>query len=106
MWLYGHKIIQFVVLSVVLLMASLRCQAQEVVANAETDRAMTGAPIFSHGMYYTGMVNYEGEMIPSFLFAEYYVFGKLVFKNKAQAKKYYKIANNITHRLRYSPHGR
>ncbi len=95
MWLYGHKIIQFVVLSVVLLMASLRCQAQEVVANAETDRAMTGAPIFSHGMYYTGMVNYDGEMIPSFLFAEYYVFGKLVFKNKAQAKKYYKIANNI-----------
>ena len=70
MWLYGHKIIQFVVLSVVLLMASLRCQAQEVVANAETDRAMTGAPIFSHGMYYTGMVNYDGEMIPSFLFAE------------------------------------
>ena len=95
MWLYGHRIIRFLILSAILLMASSLCQAQEVVANHETDRAMTGEPIFSHGMYYTGMVNYEGEMIPSFLFAEYYVFGKLVFKNKAQAKKYYKIANNI-----------
>ena len=56
---------------------------------------MTGEPIFAHGLYYTGMVEYEGEMIPSFLYADYYVFGRLVFKNKAQAKKYYKIANNI-----------
>ena len=95
MWLYGHKVLRFLMLLAILMMVSPLCQAQEVVANHETDRAMTGEPIFSHGMYYTGMVNYEGEMIPSFLFAEYYVFGKLVFKNKAQAKKYYKIANNI-----------
>ena len=82
-------------LSAVLLIAISPCQAQEVVASRENDRAMTGEPIFSHGMYYTGMVNYEGEMIPSFLFADYYVFADLVFKNKAQGKKYYKIANNI-----------
>jgi hypothetical protein len=56
---------------------------------------MTGEPIFSHGLYYTGMVEYEGEMIPSFLYADYYVFGRLVFKSPAQARKYYKIANNI-----------
>jgi hypothetical protein len=76
-------------------MMSQICKAQEVKADAEMDRMMTGEPVFSHGMYYTGMVEYEGEMIPSFMFADYYVFQKLVFKNQAQAKKYYKIANNI-----------
>ena len=95
MRLCGHTVIRFLMLSAVLLIAISPCQAQEVVASRENDRAMTGEPIFSHGMYYTGMVNYEGEMIPSFLFADYYVFADLVFKNKAQAKKYYKIANNI-----------
>ncbi len=92
---YGHEVIRLVMLSTVLLMRATLCQAQEVVASQETDRAMTGDPIFAHGLYYTGMVEYDGEMIPSFLYADYYVFGKLVFKNKAQAKKYYKIANNI-----------
>ncbi len=92
---YRHWIIRLVMLSAVLLMGAMLCQAQEVVASQENDRAMTGDPIFAHGLYYTGMVEYDGEMIPSFLYADYYVFGKLVFKNKAQAKKYYKIANNI-----------
>ena len=46
-------------------------------------------------MQYTGMVNYEGEMIPSFVYGDFYVFDKLVFKSPAQARKYYKIANNI-----------
>ena len=63
-------------------MIPLVCQAQEIRIDSETDRAMTGDPIFAHGLYYTGMVEYEGEMIPSFLYADYYVFGKLVFKNK------------------------
>ena len=69
--------------------------AQQVEADARTDRDMTGDPIFTHRLYYTGMVAYEGEMIPSFQYSDFYVFKKLVFKSPAQAKKYYKIANNI-----------
>ena len=67
----------------------------QMVADERTNQDMTGAPIFSHAMYYTGMVEDHGEMIPSFMFADVYVFKKLVFKNPRQAKKYYKIANNI-----------
>ena len=69
-------------------------QAQ-IKVDATTDHEMTGDPIFSHAMYYTGQVEYNGEMIPSFAYSDFYVFKKLVFKNAAQAKKYYKIANNI-----------
>jgi len=79
---------------VLLAMAPLWCVAQ-IKSDAETDRIMTGAPIFSHRTYYTGMVEYDGERIPSFMFDDFYVFKKLVFKNERQAKKYYKIANNI-----------
>ena len=67
----------------------------QVVADEQTNQDMTGAPIFSHAMYYTGMVEDQGEMIPSFMFADVYVFQNLVFKSPRQAKKYYKIANNI-----------
>lgn len=56
---------------------------------------MPSRPIFSHAIYYTGMVKYDGEMIPSYLFADFYVFGDKMFKNKAQVRKFYKIANNI-----------
>ena len=69
--------------------------AQTVVADYETDRAMTGAPIFSHGKGYAGDVLYEGEMIPHVVLSDVLIFPKLVFKNARQAKKYYKIANNI-----------
>lgn len=72
----------------------LNARAQ-IKADAQTDYDMTGDPIFSHTLYYTGMVEYEGEMIPSFAYSDFYVFKKLVFKNAAQARKYYKIANNI-----------
>ena len=82
-------------LAVVCAMLPLCSQAQEVKADAETDRAMTGEPIFTHQLYYTGMVDYEGEMIPSFQYSDFYVFKKLTFKSPAQARKYYKIANNI-----------
>ena len=79
-----------------LCLASLQmAMAQQVKADAATDREMTGDPIFSHQMIYTGMVNYEGEMIPSFAYSDFYVFEKLIFKSPAQARKYYKIANNI-----------
>ena len=70
-------------------------QAQQIKADASTDHAMTGDPIFNHALYYTGMVEYDGEMIPSFMFSDFYVFRPLIFKNAAQARKYYKIANNI-----------
>lgn len=69
--------------------------AQKVKIDAQTDKYMTGEPIFSHPKYYTGMVEYDGEMIPSFMYGDFYVFNKLVFKNASQARKYYKIANNI-----------
>lgn len=82
--------------AILILAASLlTAAAQQVKADATTDREMTGEPIFSHPMQYTGMVNYEGEMIPSFVYGDFYVFDKLVFKSPAQARKYYKIANNI-----------
>lgn len=67
----------------------------QLVAGGENDRIMTGDPIFSHAVYYTGMVNYDGEMIPSFAFSDFYVFNKLRFKSAHEAKKYYKIASNI-----------
>ena len=67
----------------------------QLESNPDNDKYMTGAPIFSHPVYYTGMIMYEGEMIPSFEFGDFYVFNKLRFKNVRQAKKYYKVANNI-----------
>lgn len=67
----------------------------QIAADSQTDLEMTGAPVVSHAMYYTGMVKDGDEMIPSFMFSDVYVFNKLIFKNTRQAKKYYKIANNI-----------
>lgn len=84
-----------VVLSMLLMLVSLGCRAQEIRVDVQTDRDMTGDPIFSHALYYNGMVEYDGEMIPSFTYGDVYVFKKLVFKNARQAKKYYNIANNI-----------
>ena len=75
-------------LAVVCAMLPLCSQAQEVKADAETDRAMTGEPIFTHQLYYTGMVDYEGEMIPSFQYSDFYVFKKLTF---AQGKLLIKL---------------
>ncbi|MCR5312488.1 MAG: DUF4294 domain-containing protein [Bacteroidaceae bacterium] len=73
----------------------LPVRGQQIEATREFDVAMTGAPIFSHAYYFTGMVEVDGEMIPSFLYSDFYVFPKLVFKNHRQAKKYYRMANNI-----------
>lgn len=67
----------------------------QIASTPETDQMMTGAPVFSHPVYYTGMIMYDGEMIPSFEFGDFYVFKKLVFKNAKEAKKYYKVAANI-----------
>ena len=99
---YGHKVLERFgntvirwCVAVVLVLSVMPCEAQEIKADRETDRSMTGEPIFTHKIYYKGMVEYDGEMIPSFAFSDYYVFKNLVFKNAAQARKYYKIANNI-----------
>lgn len=90
-----HTALQRLSIAAVLLISPLLMQAQQIKANASTDHAMTGEPIFSHALYYTGMVEYDGEMIPSFMYNDFYVFRPLIFKNAAQARKYYKIANNI-----------
>lgn len=91
----GHKITRVSLLTAAILLMQLVCRAQQVKTDAQTDRDMTGSPIVSYSKFYTGMVEYEGEMIPSFLYNEFYVFKALVFKSPEQAKKYYKIANNI-----------
>ena len=90
-----HAALQRLFIAAVLLISPLLAQAQQIKADAATDHAMTGEPIFSHALYYTGMVEYDGEMIPSFMYSDFYVFRPLIFKNAAQARKYYKIANNI-----------
>ena len=84
-----------VVLVAAIMLSPRLMLAQKVKIDAQTDKYMTGEPIFSHPKYYTGMVEYDGEMIPSFMYGDFYVFNKLVFKNASQARKYYKIANNI-----------
>ena len=91
----GRKTRKLMLLAAAMLLMAQFCRAQQVKADAQTDRDMTGNPIVSHSKFYTGMVEYEGEMIPSFLYSDFYVFKPLVFKSPSQAKKYYKIANNI-----------
>ena len=56
---------------------------------------LTGPPIFRHGIGYAGVVEYEGEKIPWFVLNDVYIFKPLVFKNKRQVQKYYKLVNNI-----------
>ena len=68
---------------------------QSITATVDTDREMTGSPIFSHYQGYAGMVEYDGEMIPWVVLSDVYIFDNLVFKSKREAKKYYQIANNI-----------
>lgn len=67
----------------------------QLVSTSDLDMEMAGNPIVSHTQYYTGMVMYDGEWIPSFTCGDFYVFNKLKFKSPREAKKYYKIANNI-----------
>lgn len=89
-----HIFLRVMLVATIMLLPRLML-AQKVKIDAQTDKYMTGEPIFSHPKYYTGMVEYDGEMIPSFMYGDFYVFNKLVFKNASQARKYYKIANNI-----------
>ena len=70
-------------------------RAQDIVVDDASVRQMTGTPIFQHQVGYAGMVEYEGEEIPWFVLSDVYIYNKLKFKNKRQAKKYYKIAYNI-----------
>ncbi len=70
-------------------------KAQDIVVDDASISQMTGSPIFQHQVGYAGMVEYEGEEIPWFVLSDVYVYNKLKFKNKRQAKKYYKIAYNI-----------
>lgn len=74
---------------------AIKSSAQTIVADETTNRQLTGDPIFTHYAGYAGMIEYEGEEIPWVVLSDVYIFNKLVFKNVRQAKKYYKIANNI-----------
>lgn len=65
------------------------------IRGAEDNVEALGAPIFSHGVGYMGEEEYEGEKIPVFRLGDVYCFKELVFKNKRQLKKYYKLVNNI-----------
>lgn len=89
------KSISYILSFLLVLLLPLTMHGQEIKGSVELDREMAGDPIFSHGIGYVGEVEYKGEMIPWFQYSDFYVFGPLVFKNKRQAKKYYKIARNI-----------
>lgn len=84
-----------IILAILTLCFAQRAAAQQIVATDELAEQQTGAPVFAHGVGYVGTVMYEGESIPWFQMNDVYVFKKLVFKNAAQAKKYYKVAANI-----------
>ncbi|MBR2630616.1 MAG: DUF4294 domain-containing protein [Bacteroidaceae bacterium] len=91
----GHTTKCLVLMVAAMLLMAPFCRAQQIKTDAQLDRDMTGDPVVSYSKFYTGMVAYDGEMIPSFLYSDFYVFKPLVFKNPSQARKYYKIANNI-----------
>lgn len=80
--------------SLLLLCVGVGAKAQGLATQKEA-QAMTGSPIFSHGIGYAGQVEIDGEMVPWFVLSDVYVFKQLHFKNERQRKKYYKIANNI-----------
>ena len=84
-----------VLLTAMLWLTPLSGVGQNIVTDVDTDREMTGKPIFSHYMGYAGKVLYDGEYIPLIIMSDVYVFDNLVFKSAKEAKKYYKIANNI-----------
>lgn len=71
------------------------CIAQSLTTDDATDRAMTGAPIFTHYAGYAGTVIYDGEEIPWIVLSDVYIFNQLQFKSERERKKYYQIANNI-----------
>ncbi|MBQ0103068.1 MAG: DUF4294 domain-containing protein [Prevotellaceae bacterium] len=87
---------KYILTSLLLLFAASGfMRAQVIVANTDMDRAMAGSPIFSHFAGRAPDVLYEGEMIPSVVLGDVFIFAPLKFKSQREAKKYYKIANNI-----------
>jgi hypothetical protein len=73
----------------------MEIKAQNIVVDDTNNRQLAGDPIFQHQVGYAGMVEYEGEEIPWFILSDVYIYNKLKFKTKRQAKKYFKIAYNI-----------
>ena len=67
----------------------------QVSVDPDAERSNVGAPIFSHYIGYAGKVEYRGEIIPWFVLGDVYIYDNLIFKNKHQLKRYYKIAYNI-----------
>ena len=79
----------------VLLLSASAVSAQSIVADEALDKQMSGTPIFNHYIGYAGTVIYDGEEIPWYVLGDVYIYNKLKFKSLKEAKKYYKIANNI-----------
>ncbi len=82
-----------IILSLVVAVLAVQVSKAQVVVDESTD--VTGKPIFSHGMQYTGEVEFEGEMIPTFLLDDILCFNELKVKNKRQMRKYYKMIENV-----------
>lgn len=70
-------------------------QKKVIELDYEDEMAMMGRPIFSHSVGYMGMVEFEGEMIPSYRLSDILIQQKLRFKSEREMKKYFKIAANI-----------
>ena len=69
--------------------------SQPVMDSVEESYMHTGGRIFSHRMYLSGIVEYDGEDIPWYSIDPVYIFPRLIFANEAEARRYYQIANNI-----------
>ena len=70
-------------------------QKKVIELDYEDEMVMMGRPIFSHSVGYMGMVEFEGEMIPSYRLSDILIQQKLRFKSEREMKKYFKIAANI-----------
>jgi len=73
------------------------CQlaAQPVVVTAEELRKNVGEAEFSHRMTWNGIVDFNGEEMSWYSIAPVYIPPPMVFASKAEARRFYNIANNI-----------
>ena len=86
---------QFYSLILALLLSPCVLHSQPIVESVEGNQEYTGSRIFSHRMGFAGIIEWRGEDIPWYYIDPVYIFPTMVFKNEAEARKYYQIANNI-----------
>ena len=90
---YIHRVCLMILFSGICLCVT--AQKKVIELDYEDEMAMMGRPIFSHSVGYMGMVEFEGEMIPSYRLSDILIQQKLRFKSEREMKKYFKIAANI-----------